>query len=144
MLSFVVKFNDQVLFNMLTYRVTPLTCSLLDAAWFLSLPEVYDPAIQTVGYEMQPHQANDLFVFNKETNTVYLNQTTREEFLDGNLCPAQQYVTLAFDLESNVLRPSTQYLEIPIERREYIAFEGFKMTDETTTEQAKELEVEEV
>ena len=62
---------------MSTFSVDPLTCSLLDATWFMSLPEVVNPDIQTVKIEMQPDQADNLFTFSEETNTVFLNETKR-------------------------------------------------------------------
>ena len=53
-LRVVINLNRQVLFDMSTYSVVPLTCSPLDATWFLPLPDVFDPEIQTVKIEMQP------------------------------------------------------------------------------------------
>ena len=56
-LSVIINLKKQVRFDMFTYAVTPLTCSLLDAAWFMRLPEVVDPEIQIVNIAMQEGQA---------------------------------------------------------------------------------------
>ena len=48
LLNVSINLNKQVLFDMSTYSAMPLTCSPLDATWFLSLPEVFEPEIQTV------------------------------------------------------------------------------------------------
>ena len=143
--TIVINFKNQVLFDMSTFSVGPLTCSPLDATWYMSLPEVFDPDIQIVSIWMQPDQADNLFRYDEETETVYLNDTARYEFLNRKLCPEnKETVSLAFDLTSNVKSPSTQWLEIHIEPRNYTAFEGFIIPDEeyTISEQVVELEVE--
>ena len=47
-----ISFKNQAQFNMSSFRVGPLTCSLLDATWFMTLPEVLEPEIQTVSIKM--------------------------------------------------------------------------------------------
>ena len=79
---------------------------------------------------MPPDQADNFFSFSEETKTVFLNQETRNEVLKGNICPPQQSVSLTFNLESNVRSPSSQSLEIPVERRDFEAFEGVKISNE--------------
>ena len=48
-LSVVINFKNQVLFDMATFSVDTLTCSPLDASWFMSLPDVIEPDVQIVG-----------------------------------------------------------------------------------------------
>ena len=62
LLSLVINFKKQVLFDMSTYSVKPLTCSFLDMHWSMNLPEVFEPQNQTVKIEMQKDQAQNLFV----------------------------------------------------------------------------------
>ena len=111
---------------MSTFSVLPLTCSALDAVWFMSLPEVIDPEIQTVKIRMQPDLEAGLFVYSEDTKAVFLNQTMRFEVLSGAFCPKKQNVSLTFELESDLYLPSTQNLTIHIEPRNYTAFEGVK------------------
>ena len=99
---------------MSTFSVEPLTCSLLDATWFMSLPEVLNPEIQTVKIYMQPDQVDNLFTFSEETNTVFLNENTRLKVLNGDICPAVDTISLVFDLHSNILTSNTQKLNIPV------------------------------
>ena len=114
---------------MSTYRVMPLTCSYLDATWFMNLPEVLEPQIQTVKVAMQKDQADNLFVLSEETNTVFLNETKRLDVLNGDFCPQEQTVSLLFDLESDIFSPSSQSLDIPIKPTNVKAFEGFKIDE---------------
>ena len=141
-----INFNNQVLFDMASFSVYPITCSLLDANWFMSLPEVHEPETQTVKIEMPPDQADNLFTFSEETKTVFLNQETRNEVLKGNICPPQQSVSLTFNLESNVRSPSSQSLEVPVERSNFEAFEGVNISNEESAAggQVKQLAVDSV
>ena len=95
---------------------------------------------------MPPDQADNLFSFSEETKTVFLNQETRNEVLKGNICPPQQSVSLTFNLESNVRSPSSQSLEVPVERHNFEAFEGIKISNEESVAggQVKQLAVDTV
>ena len=95
----------------------------------MSLPEVFEPQIQTVTIEMQEDQAENLFVLSKETNTVFLNPSKRFDVLAGNICPQEQTVSLLFDLESNVFSPSSQSLDIPIKPTNVENLEKLKKDD---------------
>ena len=93
---------------MSSYSVMPLTCSTLDAMWYLPLPQVFDPDIQKVSIGMRIESGDDsLFHYDEDSQKVFLNMRKRDEYLAGELCPEQPSVTLTFDLQSDSRDPST-------------------------------------
>lgn len=80
-------FENQVRFDPETYKVVPLTCSTLDAAWFMPLPEVIDADKQTVTISMQSDPDKDsLFDYNLGSKRVFISESMREDYLAGELC----------------------------------------------------------
>ena len=64
------------------------------------------------------------------TQIVIFNPKKRNGILSGDICPPQDTVKLKFNFLTSELGLSTQSLEIPVQRRYFTDFEGFKIPTE--------------
>ena len=79
--------------------VPRITCSSLDADWYIKLPSILNDEDGTAQVSLLSTSVPDIVTFREKDNTIFLATENRDKILQGKLCP-EPSVQMIFEISS--------------------------------------------